>query len=485
VNGERVKVLLVEDDEDDVVLTRQLFADIEGGAYEVEWVADYDKGLERACSGEYDVCLVDYRLGERDGVEFIREAVLGACHAPIILLTGQGDRAVDVAAMNAGAADFLNKGGLRATDLERSVRYAMQHKRAEEERIKLFAEQARRAEAEAENRAKDQFLAALSHELRTPLTPVLFTVEDLEQEADMPERLRESLALIKRNVQLEARLIDDLLDLTRVAHRKLEVRREVVDVHAQLRHAVDTCGFAVGEGQVSGKRLKVHVRVGAARHHAVGDPARLQQVFWNLIKNAIKFTPDGGRIDIRTRNEGDQTVAVEVKDTGIGIEPAALARVFNAFEQAERRQRGSRAGRDVHRPPAGGGAAEGLTQESGASPSCRCRGSSGRADPARRGPRRHPPGDGPPAREAGPPGGHRGRRRHRPAGRPAGPLRPAHQRHRPGRRQRPGPHAPPPRARARQGHRAQRIRHGPRRPPQRRSGVRRAHHQAGRFPPPA
>jgi signal transduction histidine kinase len=331
----RVRVLLVEDDEDDVLLTRRMFDDIDPARFEVEWTPDYRRGIERLCEGCHDVCLVDYQLGLNNGVEFVREAARRECRVPIILLTGMGDHSVDLAAMEAGAADFLNKADLKPGALERSVRYAMQHRRAEEQRIKLVTERAARARAEAANEAKDHFLATLSHELRTPLTPVLMAVDELESVGGpLPERVREAVELIRRNVELEARLIDDLLDVTRVAHRKLELRREVVDVHAQLRHAVRTSELSIA----GSKRLQLNYEPRAAAPRVIGDPARLQQVFLNLIRNAMKFTPDGGRIDVRTMDKaggggGGGGVIVEVRDTGIGIEPDVLPRIFNAFEQ--------------------------------------------------------------------------------------------------------------------------------------------------------
>ena len=327
-----VRVLLVEDDEDDAVLTRHLLREIEGAHFEVEWLSDPDEAQVQLCARRHDVCLADYRLGARDGIEFISEAVGRGCGVPIILLTGQGDHAVDLAAMNAGAADFLHKGQLTASLLERSIRYAIQHKKAEEQRIKLLMERSARAEAEAANRAKDDFLAVLSHELRTPLAAVLMSASALEQEDEIPEKAKELVQIIKRNVDLEARLIDDLLDLTRVERGKLELRREIVDLHEQVRDAVETCCAA----DISQKRLHVHVHTAAARHHVWGDPARLQQVLWNLIKNAVKFTPPGGRIDVTTSNEADERVRVEVRDSGIGIKPDALPKIFNAFEQADR-----------------------------------------------------------------------------------------------------------------------------------------------------
>ena len=329
-----VKVLLVEDDEDDVVLTRQLLAEIGSARYEMEWEADFDRGLDRLCDGAFDVCLVDYYLGLRDGVEFVRQAAARNCDTPVIILTGLGDRTVDVAAMNAGAADFLTKTDLKPADLERSIRYAIQERRVREQRINLLTEQAARARAESANQAKDHFLAALSHELRTPLAPVLIAVEALADEPGLPPEVRESVALIKRNVELEARLIDDLLDLTRVAHRKLEIRRQVVDVHEELRHAAQTCALSGHEGE---KRVEVAIHPEARRHHVMGDGARLQQVFWNLIKNAYKFTPAGGRIDVRTSDDpaGTGRLSVEVRDTGMGIDPESLPRIFNAFEQLD------------------------------------------------------------------------------------------------------------------------------------------------------
>jgi signal transduction histidine kinase len=327
-----IRVLLVEDDEDDVVLTRQLLRDTNPEGYELDWVADFDKGLNSLAAAGYDVCLVDYQLGPRNGVEFIAAATGRGIGAPIILLTGQGDRAIDVAAMNAGASDFLNKTNLSSSQLERAIRYAIQQKKAEQQRIRLFMEQAARAEAVAENRAKDQFLAVLSHELRTPLTAVLLGIGTLDQEEALPEQAREVVSIIQRNVELEARLIDDLLDLTRITRGKLELRKEVVDLHEQIHHAVQCCCAA----DIHEKTLDVTADTAATAFHIWGDPARVQQVLWNLIKNAVKFTPPGGRIDIRTGNTPEGRVFVEVKDTGIGIRPEALPRVFNAFEQTGR-----------------------------------------------------------------------------------------------------------------------------------------------------
>jgi two-component system CheB/CheR fusion protein len=184
--------------------------------------------------------------------------------------------------------------------------------------------------AEAANRAKDQFLAVLSHELRTPLTPVLAALELLCEDTGIGADSRALVEMVDRNVKLEARLIDDLLDLTKIANGKLALNAETVDVHALVRAALDITGE-----DIRAKRLAVTTELNAAQHLVQGDPARLEQVFWNLVKNAVKFTPEGGAVRLRTLNEG-RLLRVEVADTGIGIDPQFLPHIFNAFEQGEK-----------------------------------------------------------------------------------------------------------------------------------------------------
>jgi PAS domain S-box-containing protein len=191
---------------------------------------------------------------------------------------------------------------------------------------------AAKEQAEAASRAKDQFLAMLSHELRTPLTPVLMSATAMLDDPATPADFRPFLDLVRQNIALEARLIDDLLDVMRIIRGKLPYHFEVVDLHALIGRTADIC-----RPEVEAKGLALRAELDAARPHVRGDAARLQQVFWNLVKNAAKFTPVGGTITIRTRDaEGDPArVVVAVTDTGIGIDREALPRIFNAFEQAE------------------------------------------------------------------------------------------------------------------------------------------------------
>ena len=185
------------------------------------------------------------------------------------------------------------------------------------------------------NLAKDQFLAMLSHELRTPLTPVLASALALESEPDLPKDIHESLQMIRRNVELEARLIDDLLDLTRIDRGKVQLNFEVVDAHSLLQNALEIC-----QAEIDRKHLAPSLNLGASKVYMRADSARLQQIFWNLINNAVKFTQRNGRITIFTSNDSRGHLRVEIADTGLGIEPEALPKIFDAFEQGGRTQLG-------------------------------------------------------------------------------------------------------------------------------------------------
>jgi PAS domain S-box-containing protein len=194
-------------------------------------------------------------------------------------------------------------------------------KRRAQQELRLAMER-----AEAASDAKDHFFATLSHELRTPLTPVLAIAAVLEEEARLPAYVREHLAMIRRNVELEARLIDDLLDLTRISRHKIELRPHPADVRELLRDALRTCC----QPDVDAARVRVESDFAAASHQVRGDAPRLSQVFWNLLNNAVKFTPDGGSVEVRTRDDDGQ-LTISVTDTGAGIEPAELPSIFDAF----------------------------------------------------------------------------------------------------------------------------------------------------------
>ncbi|MEI8195182.1 MAG: PAS domain-containing sensor histidine kinase [Phycisphaerae bacterium] len=213
-----------------------------------------------------------------------------------------------------------------------TVRDIEQRKQAEQQLLE--SERQRAAAAQAANAAKDEFLAMVSHELRTPLTPVLLALGALQSHPGLPPDCREDIAMACRHVELESRLIDDLLDLTRILSQKLSLHRSDCDVHEVIRSAVAICQAVLAQ-----KNINLLLQLDAAGKHVSGDGGRLQQVIWNLLGNAAKFTPQGGAVTVKTRNEmqgGIQTLVVEVQDTGIGMTSETLERVFLMFEQADR-----------------------------------------------------------------------------------------------------------------------------------------------------
>jgi PAS domain S-box-containing protein len=183
-----------------------------------------------------------------------------------------------------------------------------------------------RNELELANQSKDRFLATLSHELRTPLMPVLTTLSAWES-LDLPPSIQSDIHLLRRNVELEARLIDDLLDLNRIIKGKLALSPEVVDVHTLIQNVI-----TMYQSEIRGKKVTLAIHLEAQRSHTQADPVRLQQVFWNILKNAVKFTPEGGTIHISSRDE-QQRLVLQFRDSGIGMSKETLKDVFLPFQQ--------------------------------------------------------------------------------------------------------------------------------------------------------
>ena len=200
-----------------------------------------------------------------------------------------------------------------------------ERRRAEE------ALQQQNAAVEAANRTKDHFLAMLSHELRTPLTPVISALEALETEPAQTREFKNTLAMIRRNVELETQLIDDLLDFTRIAKDKLQLRFAPVDAHVAISDVVEMC-----RAEAESRKLQVHLNLRANTHYVAADAAKFQQIIWNLLKNATKFTPEHGEIAISSSNPSPEVLTIAVRDSGIGMESEVMQRIFDPFEQGNR-----------------------------------------------------------------------------------------------------------------------------------------------------
>ncbi len=281
------------------------------------------EGIEMARSLQPDLILLDVNLPDMSGFEVCRylKTDQETTSIPVMLMSASFVGSRDqIKGLEGGADGYLTE-PLEPEVLLAHINAILRMRQAE--RKLDFALQ----EAEAANRAKDQFLAVLSHELRTPLNPILAAVT-LLTDMDLPGESRPLIDIIHRNALLEARLIDDLLDVTRIAKGKLQMQFDVVNVHAVIQDVVEICS-----ADIESKRLELDLRLNATATYVRADMARLQQVIWNLIKNAVKFTAAGGRIAISTMNSADGSIQISVVDNGIGIEPHLLTTIFDAFDQ--------------------------------------------------------------------------------------------------------------------------------------------------------
>lgn len=261
--------------------------------------------------------------GEQNDYPLLK--ALSAQSAIIVPLVNRGDVFGAISFIFTDAARSYNLAEIALTqDFGRRVSTAVDHAL-----LYATAQEAQR-NAEMASRAKDRFLAMLSHELRTPLTPILFSSSILMEDPTVPDAIREHLRVIVKNAELEARLIDDLLDVTRISRGKLHLSFGIADAHEVLRSVLETCS-----SELINHQLQVSVDLQATNYQLCADVDRLQQVFWNLLKNAIKFTPREGQIRIRSMNLRSDLLSIEVQDSGKGIAPGVVARIFDPFEQAE------------------------------------------------------------------------------------------------------------------------------------------------------
>jgi signal transduction histidine kinase len=327
--ADSLRILLVDDDHVDRMAVKRLLKQA-GLAGEVIERPDRESALDAVRQQRFDCVLLDYRLPRTDGVALLRELRAAGDDVPVVALTGQGDEEVAVELMKAGAADYLNKNGLTSERLERSLRYALAlHRANEERRLLLEREQHARLQAQAANRAKDEFLATLSHELRTPLNAILGWAQLLAGGQLDAKNARRAIEIIERNTRLQAQLIDDLLDISRITTGKLRLELKTVSARSILQAAIESVLPAA-----SAKGVRLAPQLAGGDEMLSCDPARMQQVIWNLLSNAIKFTPEGGQVTLSWRREADRMI-VEVSDTGIGIGVEFLPHVFDRFRQQD------------------------------------------------------------------------------------------------------------------------------------------------------
>jgi signal transduction histidine kinase len=350
-----IKVLLVDDDKEDYLITRDIIGDIHGRKYKLDWVSNYTEGIEAINKVEHDAYLIDYRLGSHTGLSIIEEAIRNGCTAPLILLTGQDDITIDEEAMKAGAADYLVKSTINPHLLDRSLRYSISHARTLRQLSELNSELERRVERrtgeivmankkleeskEEIRRAyekekelgelKSRFVSMASHEFRTPLSTILSSISLIEEYSSptYADKRTKHIERIKGNVKNLTEILNDLLSLGRLEEGKIEAVPSQFDVKEFSEEVTEDMQAVAKEKQQinyshSGKATVVFL-----------DKKLLRNVMFNLLNNAIKYSFENGEIDFSTSLK-DTKLTITVADHGIGIPESDKPHLFDRFFRA-------------------------------------------------------------------------------------------------------------------------------------------------------
>ncbi|MBX2860662.1 MAG: response regulator [Vampirovibrio sp.] len=322
------RVLMVDDDELSYVFIQGLFQQIYGRDFNLEWKASYEEGLLALEKNSYELCLVDYSLGQKNGLELIREVNRPApSKTPFILLTGHDDYEIDLEASEAGAWDYLIKTEVNPSMLERSIRYTLKRKQMRE---KLLDAQ---TNAESSSRAKSDFLANMSHEIRTPINGIMGMAQ-LLSETDLTDEQYEYTKTIQSSTESLLSVINDILDFSKIEAGKLDIEAIPFNFTVAIEEMIDLITHKAIE-----KEFEFLVRLDPnLPKYVVGDPGRIRQVMLNFLTNAFKFTETGHvllSISCEEKDEEQAIFNISVEDTGKGIDPEKLETLFDKFTQED------------------------------------------------------------------------------------------------------------------------------------------------------
>lgn len=326
---ETIRVLLIDDDEEDALLTGDLLRDVQQPRYAMDWVDSFDEGLARMEAHSHDIYLIDYRLGiaGQTGLDLLKRIAERQLEIPIILLTGLEDREIDIQAEAAGASDYLVKGQIDTVMLDRAIRYTLSRHRM---LMRLRAHE----------KERDLFVAMLTHDLRTPLNAEHRIFELLKSEAFGPvsTEMAEVIEEVMASNRYMRHMVSNLLTAYQLQNQggQVPLTREPTDLNALVEEV------ATGELAILSrdKRQSLKLSLSPGLPVIAVDPVELRRVFYNLVQNAITYTPAGGEIELITRqNSRQDAIEVQVCDTGQGMDEETLSRLFQPFQSQARKYR--------------------------------------------------------------------------------------------------------------------------------------------------
>jgi signal transduction histidine kinase len=324
-----IRLLLIDDNPDDRVLAiRSLERELK--ELQIREVLD-NPGLELALDEDaFDAVVTDYQLRWSDGLTVLHQVRARYPHTPVVMFTNTGSEEIAVTAMKAGLDDYVVKTPRHFDRLPYALLSALRRRELERERARLLErEREAREVAEAAGVLKDEFLATLSHELRTPLNAIAGWAGLLRSGALDGERLTQAIESIERNSRVLTRMVDDLLDVSAVISGKMSLKVQPLDPAGVVTDALEAIRPAA-----EARSIRIDANLSPEAGTVKADPDRLRQVVWNLLSNAVRFTPPGGRVSVRLEGQ-DGTAHLAVSDTGQGIDPTFLPYVFEPFRQAD------------------------------------------------------------------------------------------------------------------------------------------------------
>lgn len=355
-------ILLVDDDEEDYILTRDIIADIPHREYKLDWISTFEEAIEVIKENRHDVFLIDYRLGAHTGLELIGEAIKSGCTSPLILLTGQGDIEIDEKATKAGAADYIIKGNITPYQLERSIRYSIRDAKnlmeirkwniELEQRVEQRTEELAKAIKELEfsnlklkenereiskalekerelNELKSRFVTIASHEFRTPLSTILSSASLIERynNPDDIEKRVKHINRIKSSVTNLTGILNDFLSISKLEEGKVNKTPVEFQIIEFSKEVVEEMQEVAKDGQTI---LYNHI---GDDDLVKLDKLILKNILINLLSNAIKYSPEGRPIEYLTEIN-NKVISITVNDKGIGIPESDQSHLFSRFFRA-------------------------------------------------------------------------------------------------------------------------------------------------------